>query len=337
MSQTGTYEMVRPHKLWAKHFRETFLQEGASERREGAVYKDVKHHNTLPSVSFTSLLFLHLVLTPHLTSRLFLFPVRATPSPPTPTMAVATPLEPASKATPCSILLPCSSLPKPIKTQAGERKLGWLAAPPRELTLPRPIAPVVDDNDIEIEQGPLPESLCPTSVSQDDFDSSTASSTVPSSSPSASQESVETSATSATSASGPEPSDKMPTFSALQRSGSISVADATRPQWDRKDSDGQSTPRSSSTPRSVSSRAGPNTAIRFSTLPERPPELRRRNSITLGVLARKNMLSAQGTYNPTPMGQGASGMSGGSGFSKVYMTDEEWQAYQEKFAKKTGA
>jgi len=79
---------------------------------------------------------------------------------------------------------------------------------------------------------------------------------------------------------------------------------------------GASTPRSSVVCQSPK--------IRFGHCPERPPELRRRNSITLGVLARKNMLHAQGTIP-------ASSSSGGH--NKVYMTDAEWEAYQQKFAK----
>ncbi|CAK9784522.1 hypothetical protein CC85DRAFT_283061 [Cutaneotrichosporon oleaginosum] len=75
--------------------------------------------------------------------------------------------------------------------------------------------------------------------------------------------------------------------------------------------DGDMTPRSSA--------ASP--CIRFGALPERPPELRRRNSITLGVLARKNMLTAQGTT-----GQG--------NVKRVMMTDDEWEEYQRQFAAK---
>lgn len=174
---------------------------------------------------------------------------------------------------------------------------------------------------------PLPDILRPQYSPEDGESTDTVSSAVPSSSsPSPSQDSVTTSATSVTSGG----SDKLPTFSALQRSGSISVADATRSNWDRK-LDGQTTPRSATTPRASSSRAdGPCTAIRFGALPERPPELRRRNSITLGVLARKNMLSAQGTYNP------GGGTGAGGPVNKVYMTDAEWAEYQEKFAKKSG-
>jgi hypothetical protein len=71
----------------------------------------------------------------------------------------------------------------------------------------------------------------------------------------------------------------------------------------------------------------PSPKIRFGNCPERPPELRRRNSITLGVLARKNMLHAQGTI---PANRSASGTGG---MNKVYMTDAEWEAYQQKFAK----
>lgn len=74
------------------------------------------------------------------------------------------------------------------------------------------------------------------------------------------------------------------------------------------------------TPRS-SMMGSPTPKIRFGNCPERPPELRRRNSITLGVLARKSMLHAQGT------------LPGGT--RVVNMTDEEWEAYQNKFQKST--
>lgn len=74
------------------------------------------------------------------------------------------------------------------------------------------------------------------------------------------------------------------------------------------------------TPRS-SMMGSPTPKIRFGNCPERPPELRRRNSITLGVLARKSMLHAQGTVP--------------GGTRVVNMTDEEWEAYQNKFQKNT--
>lgn len=74
------------------------------------------------------------------------------------------------------------------------------------------------------------------------------------------------------------------------------------------------------TPRS-SMMGSPTPKIRFGNCPERPPELRRRNSITLGVLARKSMLHAQGT------------LPGGT--RVVNMTDEEWEAYQNRFQKNT--
>ncbi|WOO81421.1 uncharacterized protein LOC62_03G004944 [Vanrija pseudolonga] len=89
----------------------------------------------------------------------------------------------------------------------------------------------------------------------------------------------------------------------------------------------------SSTPRSVSSTIGTGTSspkIRFGECPERPPELRRRNSITLGVLARKNMLHAQGTV-PVPRGGAQQGH-----IRSVYMTDAEWAEYQKQFSQKPG-
>ncbi|BEI81684.1 hypothetical protein CcaverHIS002_0208440 [Cutaneotrichosporon cavernicola] len=79
---------------------------------------------------------------------------------------------------------------------------------------------------------------------------------------------------------------------------------------------GDETPRSAASP-----------SIRFSVLPERPPELRRRNSISLGVLARKSMLHAQGSTPGRGQGQG-------QGIKRVVMTDDEWEAYQRQFAAK---
>ncbi|ORY34729.1 hypothetical protein BCR39DRAFT_585683 [Naematelia encephala] len=66
------------------------------------------------------------------------------------------------------------------------------------------------------------------------------------------------------------------------------------------------------------------TKIRFAPLPQVPPDLKRRSSITLGVLARRNMLQGQGTT-----GAGAGGMSGTT--RVVKMTDAEWEEYKRKF------
>ncbi|KAL1411110.1 hypothetical protein Q8F55_002060 [Vanrija albida] len=88
----------------------------------------------------------------------------------------------------------------------------------------------------------------------------------------------------------------------------------------------------SSTPRSISSTIASSPKIRFGECPERPPELRRRNSITLGVLARKNMLHAQGTVSAA---SGARGAQQGH-IRSVHMTDAEWTEYQRQFAQKSG-
>lgn len=102
-------------------------------------------------------------------------------------------------------------------------------------------------------------------------------------------------------------------------SQSSTLADSVKTDhtWD----DAETTTNASSTAGELTPRSSmmgsPTPKIRFGNCPERPPELRRRNSITLGVLARKSMLHAQGT------------LPGGT--RVVNMTDEEWEAYQRKF------
>lgn len=63
--------------------------------------------------------------------------------------------------------------------------------------------------------------------------------------------------------------------------------------------------------------------IKFAPLPERPPELQRRSSITLGVLARKNLLSEQ-----------SNGTGGTKGGGVLYMTDSEWDTYKKQYEAK---
>lgn len=72
--------------------------------------------------------------------------------------------------------------------------------------------------------------------------------------------------------------------------------------------------------------------VSFAPLPEVPPELKRRNSITLGVAARKNLLIGQGS---APV-QRSPGVPNSNGVRKVYMTDEEWEEYKKAFDKKNG-
>ncbi|WRT69719.1 uncharacterized protein IL334_006709 [Kwoniella shivajii] len=64
--------------------------------------------------------------------------------------------------------------------------------------------------------------------------------------------------------------------------------------------------------------------ISFAPLPTIPNELKRRNSISIGVASRKNLLA------------GGGGGSGGSGVNKVVMTDEDWENYKRKFDEKSG-
>lgn len=74
--------------------------------------------------------------------------------------------------------------------------------------------------------------------------------------------------------------------------------------------------------RRASSVAAGGNKIKFAPLPERPPELQRRSSITLGVLARKNLLSEQSN--------GTGGTKGGV----LYMTDSEWDKYRKQYEDK---
>jgi hypothetical protein len=57
-------------------------------------------------------------------------------------------------------------------------------------------------------------------------------------------------------------------------------------------------------------------SVTFAPLPQVPPELKRRSSITLGVAARKNLLTSQGQARK----QGV-----------VYMTDEDWEVYKKQY------
>ena len=77
--------------------------------------------------------------------------------------------------------------------------------------------------------------------------------------------------------------------------------------------------------------------VSFAPLPEVPPELKRRNSITLGVAARKNLLIQQGTAPGRPPGAGPPHVHGNNGgIRKVYMTDDEWEAYKKQYEAKNG-
>jgi hypothetical protein len=75
------------------------------------------------------------------------------------------------------------------------------------------------------------------------------------------------------------------------------------------------------------------TKVSFAPLPVVPPELKRRNSITLGVAARKNLLTQQGSAPPRAPGAGQNS----GGVRKVYMTDAEWEAYKKSYEDKNGS
>lgn len=71
----------------------------------------------------------------------------------------------------------------------------------------------------------------------------------------------------------------------------------------------------------------------FAPLPVIPPELKRRNSITLGVAARKNLLSSPAD-NIYPNPGKRAGQPGG--VQKVYMNDTEWEEYKRQHEEKNG-
>ena len=68
-------------------------------------------------------------------------------------------------------------------------------------------------------------------------------------------------------------------------------------------------------------RARRGSSVTFAPLPQVPPELKRRSSITLGVAARKNLLTSQGQARKTGV---------------VYMTDEDWELYKKQYEANSG-
>ncbi|KIR77519.1 hypothetical protein I306_05253 [Cryptococcus gattii EJB2] len=77
----------------------------------------------------------------------------------------------------------------------------------------------------------------------------------------------------------------------------------------------------SSPAQSHSARRASHAKIHFAPLPVVPPELRRRNSISLGVASRRNLIGMQG-----PKG----------GVQSVVMNDEDWENYCKQFEEKHG-
>lgn len=95
-------------------------------------------------------------------------------------------------------------------------------------------------------------------------------------------------------------------------------------------------------------------SVSFAPLPVIPPELKRRSSITLGVAARKNLLSSpEDEIYPDPRragagagagsGSGAGAAGGAGGKSKgngavkaVYMNDQDWEEYKRQHDVKNG-
>jgi hypothetical protein len=76
-------------------------------------------------------------------------------------------------------------------------------------------------------------------------------------------------------------------------------------------------------------------SVSFAPLPVIPPELKRRSSITLGVAARKNLLSSpEDEIYPDPRRKAGSGQAGG--VQKVYMNDADWEEYKRHHDEKNG-
>ena len=93
-------------------------------------------------------------------------------------------------------------------------------------------------------------------------------------------------------------------------------------------------------------------SVSFAPLPVIPPELKRRSSITLGVAARKNLLSspedaiypdprgpgggASAGVGAGPGGAGGRGGKGNGGVKAVYMNDQDWEEYKRQHDVKNG-
>lgn len=79
-------------------------------------------------------------------------------------------------------------------------------------------------------------------------------------------------------------------------------------------------------------------SVSFAPLPVIPPELKRRSSITLGVAARKNLLSSpEDEIYPDPRRKAAGqGGSSNNGVKAVYMNDQDWEEYKRQHDVKNG-
>ncbi|WWC92822.1 uncharacterized protein L201_007781 [Kwoniella dendrophila CBS 6074] len=88
---------------------------------------------------------------------------------------------------------------------------------------------------------------------------------------------------------------------------------------------------SSPNPSSVSltSRRSSTTKISFAPLPTIPNELKRRNSISIGVASRKHLISGGG-------GGGEGGNARGRSVNKLMMSDAEWEDYKKHYDEKSG-
>lgn len=88
----------------------------------------------------------------------------------------------------------------------------------------------------------------------------------------------------------------------------------------------------------MSSNTSTSSKVSFAPLPEIPPELKRRNSIAIGVASRKQLLTGQ----PASAGGGGGVQrspvrtTDSRGIKKLYMTDDEWEEYKKQYQNRHG-
>lgn len=134
------------------------------------------------------------------------------------------------------------------------------------------------------------------------------------------------------------PSSDIPSGSILLNgSGSGS---GSAPQRDASPRPSSSSDHSQSETESIATRASTQ-SVSFAPLPVIPPELKRRSSITLGVAARKHLLSSpDDEIYATPGGGGGGGRKPAGqtpgGVQKVYMNDADWEEYKRHHDEKNG-
>nr|XP_018260285.1 uncharacterized protein I303_07203 [Kwoniella dejecticola CBS 10117]OBR82443.1 hypothetical protein I303_07203 [Kwoniella dejecticola CBS 10117] len=86
---------------------------------------------------------------------------------------------------------------------------------------------------------------------------------------------------------------------------------------------------SSPHPANLSTRRASTPKISFAPLPTIPNELKRRNSISIGVASRKHLIGGGG-------GSTAGGAGGPRNVNKIMLTDEDWENYKRHYSEKSG-